>query len=404
MKTNLIIAALALCFAGTAAAQTTDTPDGEGQGYVFTDTKVVPITPVKNQHRSGTCWCFSTISFLEGEILRTGAEAPHLSEMWVVRNAYKDKARKYVRMHGHINWAQGGAACDVTEGIKAHGIVPFEVYPGLNYGTDKPDFHELAEVLKSYLDTVIEVADRTSKPLSTAWERGFDALLDEYFGVMPETFTYNGKEYTPQSFAASLPIDINDYVSVGSYTHHPFHTQFILEVPDNWMWGTVYNVTLDEMMAIVDNTLANNYPIEWATDVSEKGFSRTKAIGIVPDEDIDGLDGSEAEKWGDLTDAEKEAALYKFDRPVKEKIITQEMRQTAFDNYETTDDHGMVIVGTAHDQAGNPFFKVLNSWDVLPPYAGYYYFSRPFVAYKTTSIIVNKNAIPKDIRNKLHLK
>lgn len=404
MKTNLIIAALALCFAGTAAAQTTDTPAGEGEGYVFTDTKVVPITPVKNQHRSGTCWCFSTISFLEGEILRTGAEAPHLSEMWVVRNAYKDKARKYVRMHGHINWAQGGAACDVTEGIKAHGIVPFEVYPGLNYGTDKPDFHELAEVLKSYLDTVIEVADRTSKPLSTAWERGFDAILDEYFGRMPETFTYEGKEYTPRSFAASLPIDMDDYIDITSFTHHPFYTQFIIEIPDNWMWGTVYNLPLDEMMTVIDNALANGYPVSWGTDVSEKGFSRTKAIGIIPEADLANMDGTEAERWGKLTQKEKDDALYKFDKPGKELRITQEMRQQAFDNYETTDDHGMVIMGTATDQAGNRYFKVQNSWDVRPPYDGFWYFSRPFVEYKTTSIMVNKNALPKETAKRLGLK
>ena len=283
--------------------------------------------------------------------------------------------------------------------LKQHGIVPQEVYPGLNYGTEKPVFGELDAALKAYLDAVIKA--RNNGVLTTAWQDGLNALLDTYFGVRPEKFTYEGKEYTPESFAASLPIKMDDYVSIASFTHHPFYSEFIIEVPDNWMWETVYNVPLEEMMAVVDNAMANNYSIEWSTDVSEKGFDRIKAIGIIPETDIDGMEGTEAEKWGKLSAAEKEAALYKFDKPVKEKKITQEMRQIAFDNYETTDDHGMVIVGTAVDQQGNPFFKVKNSWDVRPPYDGYYYFSRPFVEYKTLSIMVNKNAVPQEIRSKL---
>ncbi len=402
---KILTTVLTLCVAFAAAAQTPEQPAEEkkAEGYVFTDVKVLPTTPVKNQHRSGTCWCYSTLTFLEGEILRAGGEEMHLSEMFLVRHSFMDKAVKYVRLHGELNFAEGGAAHDVTAGIKAHGIVPHEVYPGFNYGTDKPDFHELSAVLKAYLDAVIKAGDKTALPLSTAWQRGFNAILDEYFGELPETFTYEGKEYTPETFAASLPIRMDDYVDISSFTHHPFYTQFIMEVPDNWMWGTVYNVPLDDMMAIVDNALENNYPLAWGTDVSEKGFSRTKAIGIVPVADLDGMNGTESARWGKLTEAEKEAALYKFDKPGKEKEITQEMRQEAFDNYLTTDDHGMVIVGTAVDQAGNEYFKVQNSWDVRPPYDGYWYFSRPFVAYKTISVMVNKNAIPKEIRKKLGL-
>ena len=324
----------------------------------------------------------------------------HLSEMWIVRHSFMDKAVKYVRLHGELNFAEGGASHDVTEGIKQHGIVPFEVYPGLNYGTDKPDFHELSAVLKAYLDAVIQ-ASGGSKALSTAWKRGFNAILDEYFGPMPETFTYEGKEYTPQSFAESLPIKMDDYVDLSSFTHHPFYEQFIIEVPDNWMWATVWNIPLDELMQTIDYALENGYTVAWGTDVSEKGFSRTKAIGIIPEADLEGMSGTEAEKWGKLTAREKEAALYKFDKPGKERKIDQQMRQEAFDNYETTDDHGMVIVGTATDQAGNRYFKVQNSWDVLPPYDGFWYFSRPFVEYKTMSIMVNRNAVPKEIRKKL---
>ena len=399
---NLMLSLIALCLALTAGAQTADTTSAEG--YRFTDTKIIPTTAVKDQSRSGTCWCFSTLSFLESEILRAGGPALHLSEMWIVRHSFMDKAEKYVRMHGTINFAEGGASHDVTEGIKAHGIVPFEVYPGLNYGTEKPDFHELSVVLKAYLDAVVKTGDKSGKALSTAWKRGFDAILDEYFGPLPETFTYEGKEYTPETFAAQLPIDLDNYIDISSFTHHPFYTQFLIEVPDNWMWGTVYNVPLDEMMQIIDHALEQGYTVSWGTDVSEKGFSRTKAIGIVPEADTESMSGTEAERWGKLTDKEKEAALYKFDKPGKERTITQQMRQTAFDNYETTDDHGMLIMGTATDQAGNRYYKVQNSWNVLPPYDGFWYFSRPFVAYKTTSIMVNKQALPKEIARKLGLK
>lgn len=399
---NLMLSLIALCLALTAGAQTADTTSAEG--YRFTDTKIIPTTAVKDQSRSGTCWCFSTLSFLESEILRAGGPALHLSEMWIVRHSFMDKAEKYVRMHGTINFAEGGASHDVTEEIKAHGIVPFEVYPGLNYGTEKPDFHELSVVLKAYLDAVVKTGDKSGKALSTAWKRGFDAILDEYFGPLPETFTYEGKEYTPETFAAQLPIDLDNYIDISSFTHHPFYTQFIIEVPDNWMWGTVYNVPLDEMMQIIDHALEQGYTVSWGTDVSEKGFSRTKAIGIVPEADTESMSGTEAERWGKLTDKEKEAALYKFDKPGKERTITQQMRQTAFDNYETTDDHGMLIMGTATDQADNRYYKVQNSWNVLPPYDGFWYFSRPFVAYKTTSIMVNKQALPKEIARKLGLK
>ena len=397
MKRSLLCA-LAFCTTLGAAAQTADTKS-EPEGYRFTDGKVLDITPVKNQNRSGTCWCYSTMSFLEAEILRAGGAPVHLSEMWIVRHTFMEKAEKYVRMHGEINFAEGGAAHDVTEGIAKYGIVPFEAYPGFNYGTDKPDFSELTPVLKSFLDTVIK-----GRKLSTAWKRAFNALLDEYFGPMPETFVYEGKEYTPASFAASLPIRMDDYIDITSFTHHPFYTKFIIEIPDNWMWGEAYNLPLDEMMQVVDHALANGYPLAWGTDVSEKGFSRTKALGIIPEADLDGMSGTEAERWGKLTEREKEAALYKFDKPGKERTITQQMRQEAFDNYETTDDHGMVIVGTATDQIGNPYYKVLNSWDAMPPYGGYYYFSRPFVEYKTTDIMVNKRALPKAIAAKLGLK
>ncbi len=395
---SLLAALMAL---GVVSAQ--EAEEKKAEGYIFTDQKVIETTPVKNQNRSGTCWCYSTLTFLESEILRAGGEAVHLSEMWVVRHAYLLKAEMYVRMHGSLNFAEGGAAHDVTEAIKEHGIVPFEIYKGLNYGTELPDFHELSAVLKAYLDAVIAAGEKSRRPLSTAWKRGFEALLDEYFGEMPENFTWNGTEYTPQSYAASLPIDMNDYIDLSSFTHHPFYEQFVLEVPDNWMWGKVYNLPLDELMQVVDHALEQGYTLAWGTDVSEKGFSRTKAIGVIPETDPKSMSGTEAERWGSLTAKEKEAALYSFDKPVKERTITQEMRQEAFDNYETTDDHGMVIVGTAVDQEGNAYYKVQNSWDTVKPYDGFWYFSKPFVAYKTTDLMVNKKALPKAIAKKLGL-
>ncbi|MBQ1222629.1 MAG: aminopeptidase, partial [Alistipes sp.] len=270
----------------------------EKKGYQFTDVKVLETTPVKNQNRSGTCWCFSTLSFLENEIIKEGGKAVHLSEMYVVRLSYLDKAERYVRMHGSLNFAEGGAAHDVTDVIKKHGIVPFEVYQGLNYGTDLPDFHELTAVMKAYLDAVIRAGESSRRALSTAWKRGFNAILDEYFGQLPETFTWEGKEYTPASYAASLPIEMDNYIDISSFTHHPFYETFVLEVPDNWMGGEVYNLPLEEMMRVVDHALEQGYSLAWGTDVSEKGFSRTKAIGVVPEMDPKSMSGTEAERWG----------------------------------------------------------------------------------------------------------
>ncbi len=370
---------VALC--GTMAAWAQAPEAKAAEGYQFTDVKVIETTPVKNQNRSGTCWCYSTMTFLEAEILRAGGEAVHLSEMFAVRHAYMKKAEMYVRMHGHLIFAEGGAAHDVTEVIKEYGIVPTEVYTGMNYGTELADFHEITPVMTAYLDAVIKAGDTSRRPLTTAWKRGFNAILDEYFGELPETFVWKGKEYTPKSFAESLPIDMDDYIDLSSFTHHPFYEQFVLEVPDNWMWGQVYNLPMEEMMRVVDHALENGYTLAWGTDVSEKGFSRTKAIGVIPETDPKSMSGTEAERWGSLTAKEREAALYSFEKPTKEREITQEMRQEAFDNYETTDDHGMVIVGTAKDQNGTIYYKVQNSWDTVKPYDGFCYFSKPFVAY-----------------------
>ena len=397
MKRSILLAAATLGAIFTIAAQEANKPEG----YKFTDTKTVKTVPVTNQYKSGTCWCFSTVSFIEEEILRAGGPEIKLSEMWIVRNIYFEKAVKYVRLHGSLNFAVGGAAHDVTHAIEKYGIVPREVYKGLNYGTEMPEFGEIDEVLKAYVDAVIK--NKNGK-LTPAWQDGLNAILDAYFGERPETFTYEGKEYTPHTFAESLPVKMSDYIEFSSYTHHPFYSSFIIEVPDNWLWGEVYNVPLNEMMQVIDAAIAEGHPVAWGTDVSEKGFRGAKAIGIIPEEAEKNMVGSDAERWGKLSSAEKEAQIYSLDQPVKEKTITQEMRQTAYDNYETTDDHGMVIVGTAVDQNGSPFYKVQNSWGDRGPYEGFYYFSRPFVEYKTMDIMVNKNVVSKELLKKLGLK
>ena len=260
---KLIIAASALCFTLGATAQTPRAAKPEG--YSFTDVKIMPVTPVKDQSRSGTCWCFSTLSFLESEILSAGGPELDLSEMWIVRNIYFEKAVKYVRLHGHLNLAVGGQAHDVLHGIEAYGIVPEAVYPGLNYGYNKPNFDEIDAVIKAYADAVIHASEKRKDggKLTTAWQAGLNGILDAYFGVMPEKFTYNGKEYTPASFAASLPINPNDYLEFTSFTHHPFYTEFAMEVPDNWNWDKVWNVSLDELMQIIDNSLEKGHTIAW---------------------------------------------------------------------------------------------------------------------------------------------
>lgn len=391
-KLIVSVAVTLLCF--TVSAQE--------EGYKFTDTQTVPVTSVKNQASSGTCWSFSGLAFLESEILAQGGPEVDLAEMWIVRNAYFERAVKYVRMHGKANCAAGGATHDVFNMIRTYGIVPEEVYPGLNYGTDLHKHAEMDAVIKSYVDAIVS---NPNKSLTTAWQEGLNAILDAYLGKCPETFTYQGKEYTPQSFAASLGVDLDDYISITSFSHHPFYETFALEVPDNWAWGLSYNLPLDEFMKVCEATVEAGHPVLWASDVSEKGFAWNKGLAIVPEADTESMEGTELARWVALSQADKDRALYKFDKPGKEKVITQELRQDAFDRYETTDDHGMEIVGLAVDQAGNKYFKVKNSWGVGNHiYKGYFYASYPFVAYKTTNIMVNKNVLPKEVKKALGIK
>ncbi len=376
--------------------------DKPASAYAFTDDIVLPATSIKDQYRSGTCWSFSGLSFLESEMIRKGKPAVDLSEMFVVWHSYSDKAQKTVRVHGNLNFSAGGEFHDVTNVIKEYGMVPESVYSGLEYGETKHVHGEMDRVLKEEVDAVVENPNRK---LSNVWHENVDATLDNYLGALPESFSYEGMQYTPQSFATDyMGLNMDDYVEITSYTHHPFYSKFILEIPDNWSWDAAYNVPLNELEDIIDNALKHGYTIAWAADVSEKGFETSnKGVAVLPVAPTEDMDDAEIARWEALSDKEKEKELYKLDNIVPEIEVTQEMRQVAFDNYQTTDDHGMHIIGTAKNNDGKTFYKVKNSWGDYNMYDGYFYASKPYVNYKTMSIMVNKNAIPKSIREKLEL-
>jgi len=351
-------------------------------GYTFTMKKDLACTPVKNQNASSTCWCFSGISMLESELLRVGKKPFDLSEMFIVRHTYEKKAQMYARMHGSSSFSGGGEYGDLLNGIREVGLVPDAAYPGLNYGEVKHNHGEMDAALKGYMDAVIK-----SSKLTTAWFPGLNGILDAYLGKNPESFTYDGKTYSPASFTKELGINPDDYVLLTSFTHHPFYKQCVLELPDNWAAGSFYNLPLDELMQVIDNSVTNGYSIGWASDMSDKGFSMKQGVAIIPEKN-----------WSEMTEDEVSKA---FNGPHPEKVITQEMRQKEFDNYTTTDDHGMHIIGLATDQAGNTFYKVKNSWGVMGKYDGFIFVSRPFIMLRTTNIMVNKNAIPATIAKKL---
>jgi bleomycin hydrolase len=383
--------------ADVAADDKIEIPDSTG--FKFTDIKLVKTTPVKDQNKSGTCWSFAGISFLEDEVMHKGGPELDLSEMFVVRKCYEKKADKYVRMDGKINFAQGGALADVIMILKEYGVVPESDYTGLNYGEKKHVHDELADGMESYLNVMLK---NPNKKLSTAWKSGLNGILDAYLGQVPESFTYNGKSYTPRSFADMLGLNADDYICLTSYTHHPFYTPFALEVADNWTWATSQNVPLDELKKIVDNAIDNDYSVAWAADVSEGGFKWRKGYAVLPEEkDEADMEGTELSRWVQLSDKDREESRFDIKGPVKEQTVTQESRQKHFDNRETTDDHGMVIVGIAQDQEGNRYYKVKNSWDTNQLYGGYFYVSEPYFLDKTLSILVNKKAVPKDIAKKV---
>lgn len=359
------------------------------QGFEFETIVDLEATPVKNQGRSGTCWSYATSSFVESEMIRMGKEPIDISEMFTVRQVYLDKAERYVRLHGNLNFGQGGALPDVMYVLKKYGAVPQEVYEGLNYGMDENNHGELESILNAQLEQVVKNHNKT---LSPSWKKAFEATLDAYLGAYPEEFEWKGKKYTPRTFADEvIGINADDYVQITSFTHQPMHEAVMIEVPDNWLWGTSYNVTLDEMEEAVDNSLENGYTVGWATDVSEKGFSLKNAIAIVP-----------AEDYSDMS-AEERSSM--FDGPKEEKVVDAKVRQAAYDNYETTDDHGMQITGKVKDQNGAEYFVVKNSWGERENSnrVGYIYASEAFFRYKTISVLMHKDALPKSLKKELDI-
>lgn len=376
------------------------TQANEGENFHFNDKIVLPATSVKDQHRTGTCWSFAGLSFLESEMIRNGQSGVDLSAMFIVYHTYLEKARKYVRMHGNTNFSAGGAFHDVTNMIHKYGIVPEEIYKGLNYGEDKHVHGELDQLLETQVKAVIKNPNRK---LSPVWIESISNTLDSYLGEIPENFEYKGKTYTPVSFARDfVGLNMNDYIEISSFTHHPFYSKFIIEIPDNWSWDKVYNVPLNELEEIMDFAIENGYTIGWAADVSERGFmSGNKGIAVMPSRNVLDMTDAEITRWENLTERQREEELYRVNGPVSEIEVTQERRQVAFDNFQTTDDHAMHIIGTATDQIGNIYYKVKNSWGNYNLFDGYFYASKPYFNYKTISIMLHKNGVPPHIRNKL---
>lgn len=351
--------------------------------YEFTMVNQVQTTPVKNQSKTGTCWSFATTSFIETELMRIGKGEHILSPMWFVRFAYPSKAEKYLRYHGQYNFGVGGQAHDVTNVVKQFGFIPEEFYKGMNIGEDEHNHGEMASVLESILEGVKKNRGGKITPL---WKDVFQSALNIYLGKPVEEFTYRGITYTPKSFADSLGFNTDNYVELTSYTHQPFYTQFDLEIPDNWSKDKYYNVPIDELMNVIDNALANGYSVCWDGDVSEKEFDRKKGIAIVPLEPLETKEGEEE----------------KSETPVKEKVVTQEMRQATFDNHTTTDDHLMHLTGIAEDQNGAKYYYTKNSWGTKDKkYDGYWYMSETYVRLKTVAIMIHKDAVPQTIKTKL---
>jgi len=368
--------------------------------FQFTIVKQNKITPVKNQASSGTCWSFSGIGFYEAELLRMGKPEVDLSEMFVVHHSYSDKATQYVRMYGTANFGAGGSFYDVSYVMKNYGIVPDSIMTGLNYGEPKHKHGELDALAEAYVKVIVK---NPNKKLSTAWKIGFDGILDAYLGKLPTEFMVNGKKYTPMSYEKSLGLNLDDYISLTSFTHHPFYTKFAIEIPDNWRNDESYNLPINELMQVFDNAIDKGYCVAWASDVSEKGFNR-KGIAVNPETKVENLPGSDQAKWLNISQKEMEDSIYKKMKPQPEIKVTQQMRQEGFDNYQTTDDHGMLIYGTAKDQNGTKYYLVKNSWGTDSKYKGIWYASNSFVQHKTIDILVHKDAVPKEILKKLGIK
>ena len=399
MNKFITLAALGLCFSSINAQEAKEDKKAE-EGFVFTTIKENPITSIKNQNRSSTCWSFSSVAFFESELLRQGKGEFDLSEMFIVHHTMEERAVNYVRYHGDASFSPGGSFEDIVACYRQHGLVPQEAMPGIMYGDSLPVHNELDAVAEAYVQAIGK--GKFSK-LTPVWKEGLRSIYDTYLGECPKEFTYNGKTYTPRTFADEvLKLNMDDYISLTSYTHHPFYTQFYVEVQDNWRNALSYNLPIEELMEVMDNAVRKGYTFAWGSDVSEQGFTRD-GIAVFPDASKGAeLTGSDMAHWLGLSAADKRKEL--TSKPLPEVTVTQEMRQKAFDNWETTDDHGMLIYGLAKDQNGKEYFMVKNSWGEAGKYKGIWYASKAFVAYKTMNILVHKDAIPSKIAKKLGLK
>ena len=400
MSNKFILGAAALAIALGANAQDGETIKIKPEsGYSFTVVKDIEATPVQNQNRTGTCWSFSALGFFESELIRTGAGEHNLSEMYVVNNTYKEKADRYVRMHGNNNFGAGGAFVDIAHVWEKYGMVPEEIYDGLEYGAETHNHSELDNILTAYVKAVVE---NKQKNLTPSWQKGYDAVVEAYLGEVPSEFEYRGKSYTPKTYADDLGLDMNDYVSITSYTHHPFYEPFVLEIPDNWLHVQSYNLPLDELMRVMEESVMNGYSFAWGADVSEKGFAFREGLAILPEDastiDVKGKDNTQ------FNDAGADKVSNAFEVPVKQLDVDQEMRQEQFDNWQTTDDHGMQVTGIVEDQNGDKYYLVKNSWGTKHnELDGYFFASEAYAKLKTMNIYLHKDAIPKDIAKKLGL-
>lgn len=386
---RVVLFSLSLFFVLSMSAQNQQSSDT----LSFTTIKANKITPVKNQANTGTCWSFSGLALFESEVLRLKNREVDLSEMFIVRHSYEDKADKYVRTGGYTNFAQGGSFEDVWYVLKHYGIVPESEMDGLNYGTDRHQHGEL-----SAIGTAMVQAVGKSRSLSPVWKKAFGSVMETYLGAFPEKFTVDGKEQTPLSYVKELGLNMDDYVSLTSFTHHPFYSAFALEIPDNWRWGLSYNLPLDEFMRVFDYAIDKGFTLAWASDVSEAGFTRD-GFAVLPETKQELLAGTDQARW--VGGATMGGKMDVNRTNIIEEKVTQESRQLGYDNKQTTDDHGMQIYGIAKDQTGKEYYMVKNSWGLTGKYEGHWYATKAFVASKTLSIMLHKDAVPKDIRKKL---
>ena len=396
MKKFVVLAA-ALIVGISVSAQQRTSPVSEVD-YQFTTVVENPITPIKNQASSGTCWAFSALSFFESEAIRLGnikdpQKYPDFSEFFVVSHSYMDRAVKYVMLDGKLNFGAGSQFEDVAHIIRDYGIVPNKDMTGMNYGTALPAQNELDAVLAAYVGAVAKNPNRT---LTTAWKRGFQAVLDEYLGECPQSFEVDGVQYTPQSYAEAMKINPDDYIALTSFTHHPFYKEFVLEIPDNWRWDPMFNVPIDEFIEVLDYALEHGYTAAWGADVSHTGFTRN-GLGILIDAAATAA-GSDQERWVGKEEGKP--------APVKivEAEVTQESRQVGYENKTTTDDHGMHIYGIAKDQDGKKYYMVKNSWGETGKYKGIWYVTEAFVRNQTMNIMIHKSAVPKKYQKQYGIK